>query len=598
MDTVVKNILTKGGEFLIKEEDPNAVFIPEEWNEEQLAIAKMFADFLELHVYPKIEEIDSMQHPELMPELLKKAGEQGMLGLSIPESYGGFEQDFVTGMLATEVLGRGYSFSVAMTAHTGIGTLPILYFGNEEQKKKYLPGLASGQILACYCLTEPGSGSDALGAKTKAVLSEDGKHYILNGQKMWITNAGFADIMIVFAKIDGEKFTGFIVDAKSPGISLGHEEKKMGIKGSSTRQVFFADVKVPVENVLGEIGKGHLIAFNILNIGRIKLAAAAVGACKAVIEKSVQYANERHQFQRPISSFGAIKQKLAEQVIQTYACESAVYRASKYIQDMEKHLLREGKSINEALLGAAQEFAAECAFLKVFGSETLDFVVDEGVQIFGGYGFSAEYPMDRAYRDSRINRIFEGTNEINRMLTVDYLLKKAMKGSLNLMGPAMAVQKELMSIPELGNDINGEFLAAEKKVIANLKKSILMVAGFAANKYMMGLAEEQEILMYTADMIMYLYAAESLHLRLKKIASIKGVDSVALQLDMYRCYLTDVADKIALAGKNAINAMATGDEQRMLLLGLKRFTKTEPFNTVAAKRRIAEKLIAENRYFL
>lgn len=596
MEATKENVLIKGGEFLIKEGDVNSTFIPEEWNEEQKALAQMFSDFIETHVHPVVETLDTMEQPELMPKLLKQAGEQGMLGLSIPESYGGFAQNVNTNMLSTEILGKGHSFSVAMTAHTGIGTLPILYFGTEEQKAKYLPGLASGDILASYCLTEPGSGSDALGAKTKAVLTEDGKHYLITGQKMWITNAGFADLMIVFAKIDGTHFTGFIVDAKSEGVTLGHEEKKMGIKGSSTRQVFFSDVKVPVENILGAIGKGHLIAFNILNIGRIKLAAAAVGASKSVIDKSVSYANERHQFQQPIASFGAIQHKLAEQAIRTFACESAVYRASNYIQEMEHYLLQQGKSSNEALLGAAQEFAAECAFLKVYGSEVLDFVVDEGVQIYGGYGFSAEFPMDRAYRDSRINRIFEGTNEINRMLTVDYILKKAMKNELNLMGPAMAIQKELMGLPEMGSDDDGVFLGPEAKVIANLKKAVLMVAGFAVQKYMMGLSKEQEILMAIADMIMYVYGIESFHLRVTKLAGIRGESSVSLLVDMYKTYLADTTDIIHHSAKTAIQSMSEGDELRMLQLGLKRFTKTQPFNTIAARRRIAAALIDANKY--
>ncbi|MFN6946340.1 MAG: acyl-CoA dehydrogenase family protein, partial [Cytophagaceae bacterium] len=429
---------------------------------------------------------------------------------------------------------------------------------------------------------------------TKAVLSSDGKHYILNGQKMWITNGGFADVFIVFAQIDGDKFTGFIVD-KGEGVSLGNEEHKMGIKGSSTRQVFFNDCKVPVGNVLGEIGKGHLIAFNILNIGRIKLCAAALGGSKRTSTLSVQYAKERHQFKQPIANFGAIKHKLAEQAIQIYACESALYRAGADIQEMEEHLVKEGKSYEQALLGAAQDYAIECAILKVAGSEVLDYVVDEGVQIYGGYGFSADYPMDRAYRDSRINRIFEGTNEINRMLMLDMLFKKAMKGELDLMAPAMAVQKELTGIPEFGEEDESLF-SVQTKAIANMKKALLMTAGAAAQKYMDKLAHEQEILLNLADICTLIYLAESALLRTQKLIELKGEKEVAAQIDMVKVYINDVTDKVSFAGKNVINAMSEGDEQRLMLLGLKRFTKIAPYNTKEARRRIADKLIDANQY--
>jgi len=583
----------KGGEYIIREQEASSIFIPEQFDEEQKMMADMARDFLATEVHPILDRIDA-QEPGLMEKLLEKAGELGLLATSIPEQYEGFGKDFNTSLLLTEIVGAGHSFAVALAAHTGIGTLPILYFGTEEQKKKYLPKLASGEWKASYCLTEPGSGSDALAAKTKAVLSADGSHYILNGQKMWITNAGFADTFIVFAQIDGDKFTGFIVE-KGEGVSLGNEEHKMGIKGSSTRQVFFNDCKVPKENVLGEIGKGHLIAFNILNIGRIKLAAAALGGSTRVSTLSIQYAKERIQFKQPIANFGAIQYKLAEQAIRIYTVQSAMYRAGQGIQDAEEELVKQGKTYEEALLAAAQEYAIECAMLKVAGSETLDYVSDEGVQILGGYGFSADYPMDRSYRDSRINRIFEVTNEINRMLTMDMFLKKAMKGELDLMGPAMAVQKELMAIPDFGAEDEGLF-ADEKKAIKNMKKALLMLAGAAAQKYMDKLASEQEILMNLADIAIDIYVAESTLLRTEKLISIKGEDAVKGQIDMTKVNVFDAADRINIAGKNAINSMSDGDMQRMMLMGLKRFTKVAPLNTKDARRRIAAQLIEANQY--
>ncbi|GAA4426480.1 acyl-CoA dehydrogenase family protein [Pontibacter saemangeumensis] len=589
-----KTAAIKGGEFLIKETSPQDVFIPAEFNEEQEMMAQTCRDFVREEVYPLLDRLDN--HEEgLMENLMKKAGELGLFAVSIPEQYGGLDMDFNTSLLVTEAVGGGHSFPVAFAAHTGIGTLPILYFGTEEQKQKYVPKLVSGEWMSSYCLTEPGSGSDALAAKTKAVLNAAGTHYVLNGQKMWITNAGFADVFIVFAQVDGDKFTGFIVEKDYPGLSLGNEEHKMGIKGSSTRQVFFSDCQVPKENVLGEIGKGHLIAFNILNIGRIKLAAATLGASKSVADLSVKYANERVQFDLPISKFGAIRHKLAEQAIRIYAVEAALYRAGMDIYRMEQELMAQGKDENEALLGAAREFAVECAILKVEGSEVLDYVVDEGVQIYGGYGFSADYPMDRAYRDSRINRIFEGTNEINRMLAVDMILKKAMKGELDLMGPAQAVQQELMAIPDFGAEEEGLF-AAEHKAIRNLKKAILLVAGTAVQKYMNSLAKEQEVLMNVADMAIKTYVAESTLLRVEKLVGLKGEASVANEIDITRVVVTDAVDIAFKAGKEAIAAMAEGDEQRLLFMGLKRFTKKDLFNTKEARRRIAAALIEANEY--
>lgn len=583
-----------GGEWLIKESNPFETFIPEDFNEEQRMVMDMCTQFLDAEVLPIVERIDKLE-PGLMPSLLEKAGEQGLLSTSFPEQYGGLGKDFITSTIVNEGLGGGHSFSVAVAAHTGIGSLPILYFGTEEQKQKYIPKLASGEWKGAYGLTEPNSGSDALGAKTTAKLSDDGKYYILNGQKCWITNGGFADVYTVFAKIDGDKFTGFIVERGFEGFTQGPEEHKMGIKGSSTVQLYFQDCKVPVENVLGEIGRGHVIAFNILNIGRLKLCAAALGGSKRAATTSIQYAITREQFKLPIAKFGAIRHKMAEMAIRMWVCESALYRASKWIDDKEHELMSSGKSFAEALLGAAEEYAIECAMLKVYGSEVLDYVVDEGVQIHGGNGFSDEYMISKAYRDSRINRIYEGTNEINRLLTVDMVLKRAMKGKLDLMGPAMSVQKELMSIPDFGAEEEGAF-AKELKYIANFKKAILMVAGAAVQKLMMQLEKEQEVLMNIADMAIETYNAESALLRVIKLTEQKGETAVKLQSDIMRTYLYDAADRINKAGKDALNSFAEGDELRMMHIGLKRFTKVEPFNTKDARRRICEKLVADNGY--
>jgi len=597
MSTETKKKPIKGGEFLITETEPNDIFIPEEWNEEQKMMGQMCRDFLEQEVYPNLDRIDDLEEG-LMPSLLDKAGELGLLGISVPEEFGGFGKDFVTNMLITEITGAGYSFAVALSAHTGIGTLPILYYGNEEQKQKYVPKLATGEWKACYCLTEPSSGSDANSGKTKAVLSEDGKHYVLNGQKMWITNGGFADIFTVFAKIgDDENLSAFIVEKSYDGVSLNPEEKKMGIKGSSTRQVFLNDVKVPVENLLYEREKGFKIALNILNIGRIKLAGAALGGSKQAIVHSIQYANEREQFGRPISKYGAIRHKLAEQAIRSFVVESSIYRCSQNIEDAIAGYLEEGMDKQQATLKGVEEFAAEAAIMKVAGSEVLDFVVDEAVQVYGGMGYSAESPVERAYRDSRINRIFEGTNEINRMLIVDMLLKRAMKGELDLMGPAQAVAGELMSIPDFGDEEEGLFVA-EKKYVKNFKKAVLMVAGSAAQKLMMELAKEQEVLMNISDMIIEAYQAESVLLRVQKIVGLRGEEAAAVQIDIAKTFIYDAADRINKSGKDALGSFAEGDELRMMLMGLKRFTKTELLNVKETRRRIAAQLIEKNDYTL
>jgi alkylation response protein AidB-like acyl-CoA dehydrogenase len=585
----------KGGEFLIRETEAKDVFIPEEWNEEQLMIAQTCRDFLAQQVWPNLDRIDA-QEEGLMVDLLNKAGELGLLGISVPEEFGGFGKDFTTSMLATEVLGAGHSFAVAISAHTGIGTLPILYYGNAAQKAKYIPKLASAEWKAAYCLTEPSAGSDANSGKTNAKLTADGKHYILNGQKMWITNGGFADIFTVFAKIDDdENLSAFIVEKTFPGISLNPEEHKMGIKGSSTRQVFFNDCKVPVENLLSERQNGFKIAVNILNLGRIKLAGAALGGSKETTSRSVQYANERQQFGRPIAKYGAIRYKLAEQAIRIFASESATYRCSQNIEDAIKSLIAGGMDEAKAKLKGVEQFAVEAAILKVHASEVLDYVVDEGVQIYGGMGYSAEAPMDRSYRDARINRIFEGTNEINRMLTVDMMLKRAMKGELDLMTPAQQVAAELVSIPDFSTSEETLF-SKEKKYISNFKKATLMIAGAAVQKLMMQLGKEQEILMNIADMLIEVYVSESVQLRVEKAVVLKGEAACKEQLEIMRVYINDAADRIHKSGKEAINTFTTGDEQRMMLVGLKRFTKTDPINTTEARRTISAKLITENKY--
>lgn len=585
----------KGGEFIIRDTAPKDIFTPEEFTEEHKMIASMCEDFIHQEIIPHLDRIDNLEEG-LMPSLLKKAGELGLLGLSVPEEYGGMGVDFKTTLLATEYLGLGFSFSVAYGAHTGIGTLPLLYYGNDKQKNKYVAKLASGEWAAAYCLTEPGAGSDANSGKTKAELSSDGTYYSITGQKMWITNGGFANLFTVFAKIeDDENLTAFLVEADSEGISLNPEEKKMGIKGSSTRQVFFNNVKVPVENMLSERGNGFKIALNILNIGRIKLGAAVMGGAKGGIDESVRYSLEREQFGRSISKYGAIRYKLAEQVIQTYVVESATYRAGQNIDDAIKGLMEDGMDKAQATLQGIELFAPECAVIKVAGSECLDFVVDEAVQIFGGMGYSAESSVERAYRDSRINRIFEGTNEINRMLTVDMVLRRAMKGELDLMGPAMKVAGELMSIPEIKEPSNSP-LGDEQNMLEGFKKTILMVAGSAVQKLMQTLAKEQEVLMNIADVAIWTYLAESVYLRVQKKIDSQGEAACEHDIAIAKTYFYDSADKIAKAAKDAIQSFAEGDEARMMLMGLKRFTKTQAFNPKAARQTIAQKLITDGKY--
>ena len=583
----------KGGEFLVKKTTPEAIFTPEEWQEEALMIAGMCDEFISKEIHPILDRIDAME-PGLMVNLLDKAGELGLLGLSVPEELGGMGVDFKTSLLATEYLGKGHSFSVAYGAHTGIGSLPLLYYGNETQKQKYSPLLASGEWKAAYCLTEPSAGSDANSGKTKAVLSDDGTHYVLNGQKMWITNGGFADLFTVFAKIDSDKnLTAFLVEANSEGISLNPEEKKMGIKGSSTRQVFFNNVKVPVENMLSSRENGFKIAINILNIGRIKLAAGVLGGAKETIDDTLKYAVAREQFGRSIAKYGAIRHKIAEQIIRTFVLEAATYRAGQNIEDAIESFIVSGMDKGQATLKGIEEYAAECAILKVAGSECLSYVVDEAVQIFGGMGYSSESSVERSFRDARINRIFEGTNEINRMLVVDMILKKGMKGEIDLMSPTKKVMNELLSIPDF-SDAPDSIFDQLGALLEGFKKAILLTAGAAVQKLSQTLSKEQEVLMNVSDMIIWTYQAESALLRLGKMNA-KGMD-VSIAEQIVQTYFYDSADHIAKAAKDALNSFMTGDELAMSLMGIRRFTKMKSFNAKEARQQIAQFVIEKGKY--
>lgn len=596
MEAAVEKTALKGGEFLIKETNAHDIFIPEEFSEEQKMMAAATMDFIEKEINPNTERIEKMEEG-LMPSLMDKAGELGLLGVTIPEEYGGLGMSFNTGMLIADMMASAGSFSTAYGAHTGIGTLPILYYGTEEQKKKYLPKLATGEWKACYCLTEPDAGSDANSGKTKAVLSDDGKHYIINGQKMWISNAGFADVMILFAKIDDDKkLSAFIAERSWDGITMNDEEKKLGIKGSSTRQVFFNDLKVPVENLLSDRENGFKIAVNILNIGRIKLGAGCINGCKDVATKSTQYANERKQFGVPISSFGAIKQKLAKMATKTYATESASYRAGQNIEDLIDNLIADGMDETEAKLKGTEQYAIECAMIKIHGSEVLDYCVDEGVQVYGGMGFSEEAPMARAYRDARITRIYEGTNEINRMLIVGMMFKKAMKGEIDLLGPAMEVGKELTGVPSFETPDLSVPLAKEKEVVKNLKKAVLMAAGKAAEKFGPKLDQEQEVLMSLADMLIEVYVVESTLLRTEKLMEKYGEEGSSLYQNMAKLYLHEAVARIKNAGDEAVACFAEGDELRVMLMGMKRFTKLDPINTKVLRHAVADIMIKENKF--
>jgi alkylation response protein AidB-like acyl-CoA dehydrogenase len=582
--------IVQGGSFMIEDRTMQEIFTPEDFTEEHRMIAETTRQFIDNEVIPHIGELEK-HNWKLARELVHKAADLGLIGANIPEAYGGLGLDQTSGALVGENIGRCASFATTLGAESGIGLLPIIYFGTEAAKANYLPRIASGEIITAYALTEAGSGSDAMAAKATARLSEDGTHYILNGEKMFITNGGFADIFIVFAKVDGDKFSAFIVE-RQEGLSPGAEEHKMGIKGSSTTPLVLADAKAPVENLLGEIGKGHKIAFNTLNIGRFKLGAMCIGGMKLMLHESIRYANERQQFGKSISSFGAIKSKLGEMAIRTWVGEAMIYRTLGMIEDA----IGQDPNDLEAKMRAIEEYSAECSIIKVALSEYCDYLADEMVQIFGGYGYSADYPAERAYRDSRINRIFEGTNEINRMLIPGRLMKSALAGKLALLPAAQALMDEILSPQPLGFDDDEGLLAAETKLAKNAKKVGLMTLGTAAQKYMMTLGEQQEILIGIADIIMDAYAMESAILRTQKLAASQGESAAARYIDMTRVFCNDAVERIEARAKNTLAGMAEGDELRTLLAALRRFTKLTPVNTIVARQRIADVMIEANKY--
>jgi len=597
-DTIEKDV-TRGGQFLVKETKSEDIFTPEDFSEEQLMMKQMVKEFVDKEIWPNKNRFENKDYA-FTEECMKKAGELGLLGVAVPEEYGGLGMGFVSTMLVCDYIsGATGSFSTAFGAHTGIGTMPITLYGTEEQKKKYVPKLASGEWFGAYCLTEPGAGSDANSGKTKAVLSEDGTHYKITGQKMWISNAGFCSVFIVFARIgDDKNITGFIVENDSSnGISMNEEEHKLGIRASSTRQVFFSDTKVPVENMLSERGNGFKIAMNALNVGRIKLGAACLDAQRRVTSGAVKYANERIQFNTAISNFGAIRSKIAEMATSCYAGESAAYRAAKNVEERIDARVAAGESHQDAELKGVEEFAIEASILKVAISEDIQNCADEGIQILGGMGFSEDTPMESAWRDARIARIYEGTNEINRMLSVGMLVKKAMKGHVDLLGPAMKVQEELMGIPDFNTPDYSELFAEEKEIIGNLKKVFLMVAGAAVQKYGPDLDSHQQLLMAASDILIEIYMAESVILRTEKLAKSRGQENVKEQIAMAQLYLYKAVDIVNSKGKEGIASFSEGDEQSMMLMGLKRFTKyTNLPNVVGLRETIASKLIEENEY--
>ena len=588
----IKNL--KSGEFIVKDIKVENIFIPEEFNEEQLMIAETCKSFIETEVHPILDLLDTGDRA-LMKNLLKKAGELGLMGISVPEDLGGFGQSFVTQMLAAEIIGGGYSFSVAFMCHTGIGTLPILYYGNEFQRQKYVTKLAAGELIGAYCLTEPGAGSDANSGKTTATLSEDGQHYILNGQKMWITNGGFCDTQVVFAKIDTDRIlSAFIIETEMPGVVIGSDEHKMGIKGSSTTQIYYNDVKVPVENLLGTRGEGFRIALSILHMGRMKLGANVIGASKGSINQSVKYANERKQFGNLISNFGAIKYKLAEMVIRTFAHESAIYRVSNDVDALLTKFKLECEDYGRATVLAISHFAVEDAILKVYGSEMLDYVVDEGVQIHGGMGFSAEMKIEKGYRDSRINRIFEGTNEINRLLIIESVLKNSKKGIYDL---CLEAENIYNNIDAVLNNVNAknEYFEEKQHIVKNFKRAVILLIKSVTDAFK-NLGEEQEIQNNIADIITEIYIAESLFLRVKKLDSIKKDGSMPIYKDILDVHLNDAANRISKNALDAIGSLATGDNALKLSEIIRALTKNPLVDVKAARRRIADKLIDDNKY--
>ena len=590
---VEKQKIVKGGSFILEDHRPEDVFTPEDTNDEQRMIAQTAAEFSQKEVVPLDAEIEKKSY-EVHRSLMRKAGELGLLSIDIPEQYGGAGLDLLSSLVASENLSGQASFSGTVGAHTTIGTLPIVYFGNDEQKAKYLPKLATGEWIGAYALTESGSGSDALAAKTTAKLSEDGKHYILNGQKMWITNAGFADVFIVFAKVDGDKFTGFIVERTFPGVSIAPEEHKMGLNGSSTCAVNLEDARVPAENLLGEIGKGHHIAFNILNIGRLKLGVSSIAGAKRLTSIATEYAKQRHQFGVSISSFGLIKHKLAEMAIRAYVGECMIYRTVGMI---EEALSSVDRNVPKEALKAIEDYAVECSIIKVIGSEYLSYACDEAVQVFGGNGYSSDYPVERAYRDSRISRIYEGTNEINRLIIAGQILRRAAKGENALFAAAKKLQDELLS-PSIPDEQPETLFAAERAALASCKKAIIAVLGSAALKYRDKASQEQEVLAAASDMIMDVFAMESAMLRTEKLAASKGEANCALQIEAARVFASDAIERIERNAKHALAAMAEGDELRTMLAMLRRFMKFTPVNTVAARRRIAESITDAGRYNL
>ncbi|MBU8906624.1 acyl-CoA dehydrogenase family protein [Desertibacillus haloalkaliphilus] len=588
-----KEQFVKGGSFLVEDIETEKMFTPEDFTEEHDMIAKTTEEFVVGEVVPEIEKIEDHQF-DISRRLLSEAGELGLLGADVPEAYGGIGLDKISSSVITEKFSRAGSFSLSHGAHVGIGSLPIVFFGNEEQKKKYLPPLATGEKIAAYALTEPSSGSDALGAKTTAVLNDAGTHYVLNGEKQWITNSAFADVFVVYAKIDGEHFTAFIVEKEFEGVSTGAEEKKMGIKGSSTRTLILEDALVPKENLLGEVGKGHVIAFNILNVGRYKLGVGCVGGTKRALELAVKYANERKQFKTSLSSFRLIQEKLADIATKTYASESSIYRTGGLIEDGFARLTEEEQNDGKAVADAIAEYAIECSLNKFFGSEVLDFAVDEAVQIHGGYGFMAEYEVERAYRDSRINRIFEGTNEINRMLVPGTIIRKAMKGELPLLEQATALQQELLTL--MPEEVGTEPLAQEKYLLKMAKKIFLLVAGTGAQKYGKELQKEQELLVNVADIVSEIYAMESVIVRTEKAFKATGADANQQKLLLTEVYCQEAFEKIEAHAKESIVAMEEGDQLRTMLSVLRKLTRYTPINVIAKKREIAAKVIEAERY--